>query len=312
MVPSSRRLLLCGAVGHVGGRLAAAEEPHRGEVVGLGPGRAPAGWPGTARWIRGDATGAGIGEMFAARPPDVVVLFPWDDGRRRFPPRRRSLEVVSRVTGAVAKAGVPRLVLWSSTRVTEPVSPGRGPIPEGAEVAARPAAAGRDAAAVEGVVRGHLEGSGTGLVSLRAAHVVGSAAAAELSGLRELPVLPRIRGADPPLQFLHERDAVEILRRVLADVRPGTYNLAADGVVAWSTLCRAVRRPAARLPAPVWRVLLAIAWTVRLSPVPPTVVDLASRSWVVDNARLKTHIGYRPRLTCRQALSAWLGQRGQK
>ncbi|MFW6198759.1 MAG: hypothetical protein ACOC5E_02940, partial [Acidobacteriota bacterium] len=73
-----------------------------------------------------------------------------------------------------------------------------------------------------------------------------------------------------------------------------------------SELCRAVGRPGVRLPASLWRALLAPAWALRLSPVPPTVVDLACRCWVVDNARLKTHVGYRPRHTSREALAAWL------
>ncbi len=49
-------------------------------------------------------------------------------------------------------------------------------------------------------------------------------------------------GFDPRLQFVHEDDGVELLRRVALDDHPGVYNVAGDGVLLLSQCLRRAGR----------------------------------------------------------------------
>ena len=57
-------------------------------------------------------------------------------------------------------------------------------------------------------------------------------------------------GYDPRLQFLHEDDAVEVLRLARRRHHPGVFNVAGDGVLLLSQAVRRAGRSAVPLPGP--------------------------------------------------------------
>lgn len=121
--------------------------------------------------------------------------------------------------------------------------------------------------------------------------------------------MPRVAGYDPPVQFVHEEDLVEVLYRALRDAPPGTYNVAGDGVMRYSEVCRAAGRPCLALPAGLLAPVVAALWALRLLPFPAGLLDYIRYPWVADNARLKAHFGYVPRHTTRDAFGAWVEAR---
>ena len=67
---------------------------------------------------------------------------------------------------------------------------------------------------------------------LRCANVLGPDVDTGFTRMFALPAVPMVLGFDPRLQFVHEDDVVHALEHAAFHVVPGTYNVAADGVLA--------------------------------------------------------------------------------
>jgi UDP-glucose 4-epimerase len=141
-----------------------------------------------------------------------------------------------------------------------------------------------------------------GVTLLRFANFVGPDIDTPLTRYFSLPVVPTAMGYDPRLQFVHEDDAVEILRRAVREDHPGIYNVAADGVVLLSQALRLMGRPSVPVILPL---VAPIATAVRRLGV----VDFATDQLrylvygrVADNARMKERFGYEPAFTSKAAL----------
>src|ERR687895_664408 len=109
----------------------------------------------------------------------------------------------------------------------------------------------KDAVEVEGYVRGLQRRRSDLTVSLlRFANFLGPGVDSPLTRYFKLPLVTTILGFDPRLQFLHEDDGVEVLRRMAVEDHPGTFNVAGPGVMLLSQAIRRAGRPAVALPAP--------------------------------------------------------------
>ena len=75
--------------------------------------------------------------------------------------------------------------------------------------------------------------------TLRFANFIGPTVRTALTRYFSLPVVPTVLGFDPRLQFVHEHDGLDALRRATIGDFPGTFNVAGDGVL---TLSQAIRR----------------------------------------------------------------------
>src|SRR5581483_5855587 len=65
-----------------------------------------------------------------------------------------------------------------------------------------------------------------------------------------LPVVPTVLGFDPRVQFLHEHDGMEVLRRAVVEDHRGTYNVAGAGVLLLSQAIRRAGRTSIQFPSP--------------------------------------------------------------
>jgi UDP-glucose 4-epimerase len=140
------------------------------------------------------------------------------------------------------------------------------------------------------------------LTLLRFANFIGPQIDTPLTRYLSLPVVPTALGFDPRIQFLHEDDAVEILRRAVVAPVPGTFNVAGDGIV---YLSQAIRM-CGKVPLPVPSAAIGpIGSLVRRTGL----VDFSSEQLafllygrVADVHAMKTVFGFTPRYTTRQAL----------
>ena len=89
---------------------------------------------------------------------------------------------------------------------------------------------------------------------LRFANIVGPGMDTPLTRYFSLPVVPTVLGFDARLQFAHEDDALEVLRRARSASITGTFNVAGDGVL---MLSQAIARAG--------RVNAAVAAAVRVA-----------------------------------------------
>ena len=128
---------------------------------------------------------------------------------------------------------------------------------------------------------------------------------------RRCPWVVTVRGADPPMQYLGEEDAREILYRSLKSGAIGIINCAGDGVLRVSELIRMLGKKPLALPAALAYPIADALWNLRLSPFPAGILDMVRYPWVADNTRLKQALGYQPQATTRQAVEAYAGARNQ-
>ena len=84
---------------------------------------------------------------------------------------------------------------------------------------------------------------------LRFANVIGPQITSGISGYFRLPVIPKVVGFNPRLQFLHEQDALDVLEHATTRDETGTFNVAGDGVLTLAQAVRRIGRPSLPLPA---------------------------------------------------------------
>lgn len=118
----------------------------------------------------------------------------------------------------------------------------------------------------------------------------------------ESPLLPRVRGFDPPVQFVAVADLVEAVRLVVVDPRAaGVYNVAADGWLTSSDVRHILARPGLRLPQQVAMGVARILHRLHLLAVPPEALHYLMHPWVVDTRRLRA-LGWAPATSQRAVL----------
>ena len=148
----------------------------------------------------------------------------------------------------------------------------------------------KDAVEVEGYVRGFARRRpDVAVCVLRFANILGPAADSPLAEYFSLPVLPTVFGYDPRLQFVHEDDAIEVLRLAAHDPRrgtlnSGTFNIAGDGVLLLSQCSRRLGRPTVPvlLPAVTW--VGSALRTVGVTDFSPEQIRLLTHGRVVATA----------------------------
>jgi UDP-glucose 4-epimerase len=131
---------------------------------------------------------------------------------------------------------------------------------------------------------------------LRFSNVLGPDLDTPLSKALRLPVVPEIFGFDPRLQFTHQDDVLGALCFTVRRDVPGIFNVAGDGTLPWSDVCRIVGRR--RVPITPLGTGLAAGALRRLGIVdlPLEVQSLLRFGRGVDNRRLRD-AGYPYRYT---------------
>jgi UDP-glucose 4-epimerase len=169
----------------------------------------------------------------------------------------------------------------------------------------------KDAAEVEGYVRGFARRRPDISVSLlRFANFMGPGVDSPLTRYFTQPVLPTVFGFDPRLQFVHEDDAVEVLRRMAKEDHPGTFNVAGAGVLLLSQCVRRAGRLSLPLLSPAVQLLGAVARRAGLVDYSPEQLRLMSHGRVVDSGALEAELGWKPKFGTGAAFDDFLRSRG--
>jgi UDP-glucose 4-epimerase len=314
------RVVVVGASGNVGTSLlrALADEPRVESVLGIARRRPELTWPKTD-WVEADVSRDDLVPWF--RGADAVVHLAWliQPARERDRLWLVNVEGSSRVFAAVAAADVPALVYASSVGAYSPGPKDRfvdeGWPTDGIETndySRQKAAVERRLDAFE---RRHPD---VRVVRLRPALIFKREAA---SGVRRLfagPFLPSplVRPGLVPFvpdvpglrfQAVHSLDVGEAYRLAIVGDARGPFNVAAEPVLDPPELARLLR--ARRLPTQprVLRALAGLTWRARLQPTPPSWIDLALRSPLLDTTRARTELGWTPAFGADQALLELIG-----
>jgi UDP-glucose 4-epimerase len=136
---------------------------------------------------------------------------------------------------------------------------------------------------------------------LRFVNAIGPGLRTSHSNLLSLPVVPAILGFDPRYQFVHEDDMVQALTHVVRHDAPGAFNVAGDGVLAWSEVAGLLGKPLAPV-LPPWGTGLAFRGLRQAGlKVGPEVLRQLRFGRALDNRKLKA-TGFRYRYTSRETI----------
>ncbi|QTE27865.1 NAD-dependent epimerase/dehydratase family protein [Pengzhenrongella sicca] len=327
------RVAVVGASGNVGTALlrAFAADPTITSVVGLAR-RPPAPEVVAARtlpapydaasWLRCDIAAPGPDDRAiellarAMAGADAVVHAAWAvvPSHNRAAQRRTNVLGARRVVAAALRAGVPQLVVASSVGAYSP-SPDDTPRPERWPTGGvRGSAHSADKVAVERLLdeteERHPELT---IARMRSALVVQRVAGRQLTrtvlgpllparGLTELRVLPWPAGLR--VQAVHADDLAAAYREVIVRRQRGPFNVAADDVLHAGDVAAIVAGGRHRdLPFALVRAAVSGAWHARVLPVSPGWLDLAAGVPVLDCARARELLGWRPRRTSAEAVA---------
>ncbi len=142
-----------------------------------------------------------------------------------------------------------------------------------------------------------------GVATLRGCPVLGPHADNYIARSLSPPLLVGFKGEDPPMQFIHEDDLVEIMARCVLDRVSGLYNVAGRGTVRWNRMARSLGRPRLSLPAMLLLGLTWASWTLGIQSTSPAPgLRYARYPWVANADRLTDRLGY---ATVRTSEETW-------
>jgi len=128
--------------------------------------------------------------------------------------------------------------------------------------------------------------------------------------LYSLPVLALARGRTPEQHFIHEDDLGEALYLSLKKDLPGIYNVGADDTVSAGWAFQEAGVYVVRLPAPVLKVLMNMAFALHLLPASQGWVSLSEHTIFPSSEKFKRATGWKPGYSSAETFKDYL--RGRK
>ena len=310
------RVVVLGASGNAGSALLRAlESEERVEDVVAVARRPPNEWLSSkTTWQAVDIATDALEPV--VRGADAVVHLAWLIQPSRDQERCYAVNVTGsrRVLEAVAAARVPALVYASSVGAYS-----RGPkdrrVDETWPTGGVPSSFySRHKVEVERLLDGfEVQRPDVRVVRLRPALIFQRGAGSEIRRLfagpflpsplispKRIPIVPR----HPRLRFqaVHADDVADAYRRaIVGDVR-GAFNVAADPILDGEELGRLLGAQPIPVPASALRAGAAAAFHARLTPTPPGWVDMAFSVPLMDTARARDALGWKPRRDAGSAL----------
>jgi UDP-glucose 4-epimerase len=311
-------VLVTGVSRFLGGHLAArlAANPDIDRVLGVDtvpPPRDLLRRMGRAEFVRADIRNPLIAKVISHASVDTVVhaslsANPGSSGGRTAMKEMNVIGTMQLLAACQKAPTVKRMVLKSTSAVygSSPRDPALfdetmvpKDLPSGGYA--------KDAVEIEGYLRGFARRRPDVAVTvLRFSNFIGPRIDTVFTRYFALPAVPTVLGYDARVQLLHEEDALAVLERAASHEIPGTFNVAADGVLLLSQAIRRAGRIAIPLPSSAVGPLSRVFRSARLVDFSPEQMRLLNFGRVVDNRRLRTQFGFTPRWTTMQAFDDYV------
>jgi UDP-glucose 4-epimerase len=313
-----RRVLITGVSRFLGGRIARilAADPEIETVIGVDT-VPPRGDLGRTEFVRADIRNPLIAKVIASSEVDTVVHLnvvatPLTVGGRTAMKEINVIGTMQLLAACQKSSSVRKFVLKSTTAVygSSPKDPAL--FTEDMEPRHLPRTGyAKDSVEVEGYVRGFgRRRPDVSLTLLRFCNFIGPRIETPLTRYFSFPVVPTVFGFDPRIQFVHEDDALEVLRLATLEDKPGIVNVGGSGVL---LLSQAIRR-AGRVSFPVLEPLVNVAGQgfrrAGLVDFSPEQLRFLEHGRVADTTRLRETFGYEPAYTSIEAFDDYVRARG--
>ncbi len=316
-VMKPRVVLVTGVSRYLGGRLAALLQAERSleKVIGVDvvPPRSDLG---RVEFVRADIRNPIIAKVIAAAQVDTVVHLnviatPFGAGGRTAMKEINVIGTMQLLAACQKAPTVRKLVVKSTTAVSGSSRRDPALFTEDMEPKSLPRSGyAKDAFEVEGYVRGFgRRRPDVAVTLLRFTNFIGPRIDTPLTRYFSLPVVPRVFGFDPRVQFCHEDDGIEVLRRATLEDHPGTYNVGGLGVLLLSQAIRRAGRPAVQVPSPAVSIVGGLIRRAGLVDVSPEQLQFLQFGRGVDTARLRNAFGYVPGYTTLEAFDEFVRER---
>jgi UDP-glucose 4-epimerase len=306
-----RVVLVTGVSRDIGRRFArsAAGDPSIDRVIGVDV-VPPRGDMGDVSFVRADIRTPVIAKVLAKEDVDTVVHMsviatPGSAGGRHTMKELNVMGTMQLLAACQKAPGIERVVVKSTTTVygassrdpamfTEEMGPQRLPRSGYA----------KDVYEVEGYVRSFgRRRPDVAVTMIRAANVIGPHVTSPITSYFRLPVIPRVVGFDPRLQFLHEEDLLAVLRHAALAGAPGTFNVAGDGILVLSQAIRRLHKPSVAMPGAAVGSLGSVLRRARMADFSPEQLTFLTYGRGVDTTRMRAELGFEPRFTTASAFA---------
>lgn len=314
----SRVVLVTGVSRYLGGQMSRilTEDPDIDRVIGVDV-VPPRGDIGGAEFVRADIRNPIIAKVISTAGVDTVVHMgvistPVQAGGRVSMKEINVIGTMQLLAACQRAPSIRKIVIKSSTSVY-----GAGPkdpamFTEGTQPKSIPTSGwAKDSVEVEGYVRGFARRRPDVLTTtLRFANFLGPRVETPMSEYFALPLVPTVLGHDARLQFIHELDGLEAIRRATVGDYAGIFNIAGDGVL---MLSQAVRL-AGRIALPVAPLLVgAVGQAIRrtgIADFSPEQVRFLTFGRGVDTTLMRVPFGFAPQYTTRETFLDFVESRG--
>jgi UDP-glucose 4-epimerase len=255
------------------------------------------------------AAASRLADAFLREGVDAVVHAAFRDDPSADLEQDHELETIGslHVMNACAAAGVKRLVLASSTMLYGPRSDNPNFLDEEHPLRGHPGAhAVNDRVEAESRLadwrKRHPE---TEVTVLRTCWTLGPRVRNRVARYLSMPVVPKLLGYDPLLQFVHEEDCLNAFEQAVLRPHPGIFNVVGRGVLPLSTILRLGGKRSLALPA-LLLYRMAYIPSQRTTGDPPDAFYAYLRDlWVADGARGWDAFG-EPAYTTKEAWVAFI------
>jgi UDP-glucose 4-epimerase len=312
-------VLITGVSRYLGGRLASAlqDEPGICKVIGVDV-EPPATDLGRTEFVRADIRNPIIAKVIAAAAVDTVVHMsvlatPFGAGGRAAMKEINVIGTMQLLAACQKAPSLRRLIVKSTTTVYGTSAQDPALFTEDQEPRSLPRSGfAKDASEVEGYVRGFGRRRPDVETSLlRFTNFVGPRIDTPLTRYFSLPVVPQVLGFDPRLQFCHEDDGVEVLRRAVCEDHPGIFNVGGDGVLLLSQAIRRAGRVGVPVPGPAVSVVGSAVRRTGLVDFSPEQLAFLSLGRGTDFTRLHDVFGFTPAYTTAEAFDDFARRHGR-
>jgi UDP-glucose 4-epimerase len=311
------KYLITGGSGYIGSRLTdLLIRDGENEVVNLDI-RAPSVPRSRTRFVHMDIRDRGVAALVAEERPDALVhlafvLNPIRDERTMY-----DIDVngTANVLDAAAAAGVPHLLVASSTTAYGAWPDNPVPIPEEHPVRGLPGYEyARDKTEIDRLCQlwaaQHPDAT---MTIVRPTIVFGPNVDNYIVRFwQNQPFVVLPDGHDADWQYVHEDDVVDAMSRLLSERRGGIFNLTADGTIKMSEAAAIAGKKVRKMPLKLYRRLATASWKLRLRNVeaPPGQIEFLLHPWIASNDKLKSELGWTPRHTSRETFEITMRAKG--
>ncbi len=306
---TARVVLVTGVSRYVGGRLAAelSADPSIERVIGVDV-VPPTTDVGRTEFVRADIRNPIIAKVIASAGVDTVahlsvIATPFGAGGRAAMKEINVIGTMQLLAACQKAPSVKRLIVKSTTSVYGSSARDPALFTENMQPRELPRSGyAKDSVEVEGYVRGFGRRRPDVTVTLlRFANFIGPRIDTPLVRYFSLPIVPRVFGFDPRIQFVHEDDGMAVLRAAVVDDHRGTFNVAGAGVLLLSQAIRRAGRTSLQVPSPAVSFAGSLFRRAGLVDFSPEQLRFLQFGRGVDTTRLGEDFGFTPRYTTLEA-----------